>query len=63
MNAKVKKPIQRIWVRYSRSEYHEIEADTPEEAVEMIHNGEVSVQEVSIVDIKHELEEVCDEPQ
>ena len=54
-----KTKLQMIWIRVSYSEYHEIEAESPEDALEKIDDGDLWRGEELGTDSQHEIEEVC----
>jgi len=54
---------QMIWVRVSYSEYFEIDADTPEDALNVIKDKDLFKGEEHGIDHQSEVEEVCLESQ
>jgi hypothetical protein len=54
---------QMIWVRVSYSEYFEIDADTPEDALRLIQDDDLFKGEEYGVDHQSEVEEACGESQ
>lgn len=54
-----KTKLQMIWIRVSYSEYHEIEAESPDDALEIIRCGDLYHGEEHGVNNQDEIEEVC----
>jgi len=54
---------QMIWVRVSYSEYFEIDADTPEDALNVIKDKDLFKGEEHGIDHQAEVEEACTESQ
>ena len=56
-------PTQKLWIRCSYSQYIEVKAETPEDALDLFRDDDDSIVRGGEVDHGYDIEEECEESQ